>query len=483
MPRAECGALRDLVLQQDISYLKQEVERIKQARARYESAATALSASLGGDERLNKQLAAVRANEGAIREAQQAVIDLALGDAYAEAAAYIRETLRPRSMAQLEALNDLAQHLSERAGTLREKADETRTAARQQLLALGAVLSVISILLALLFTRSVVRPLREAVHSSGQIASGDLSRSIATADRDETGDVLRSIARMRDQLCEVIGDIRSGSHQIDQSIHALGSASNQMAARIEGQVGATRRASTAVEALAVSFGDVAALAAQVEDASRRASDEAASGQITVDHSVEAVARIQQCVDGSSRSIAALSGEIERINEVTQVIREIAEQTNLLALNAAIEAARAGEAGRGFAVVADEVRKLAERTSSSTGNISSLVASVQASSRDAVDAMAAVSTQVRNDSETSLVTRERLAGIVTAVDQTKQLAHNIAKAAREQRQAAEDVSREIEAITTLAGQNETSFAEVQRTADELGGLSRHLVSAADRFRIR
>jgi methyl-accepting chemotaxis protein len=200
-------------------------------------------------------------------------------------------------------------------------------------------------------------------------------------------------------------------------------------------------------------------------------------------SVAATERIVESVAKSSTAIAELSQQIERISQVTQVIRDIADQTNLLALNAAIEAARAGEQGRGFAVVADEVRKLAERTASSTLSISETVGSVSSKTKQVVDAMSKVSADVNDNAEISIITRKLLADIVSAASDVNRLILHIADATKEQTNASHSTAVAMEKISQISESNGARMHQIGSAAANLSNIANSLRSLVDRFQLR
>jgi methyl-accepting chemotaxis protein len=199
-------------------------------------------------------------------------------------------------------------------------------------------------------------------------------------------------------------------------------------------------------------------------------------------SIEATRRVETAVESSTGVITDLSTATDRITEVTQVIREIADQTNLLALNAAIEAARAGEQGRGFAVVADEVRKLAERTSASTADIATTIETIRQKTSSAVDSMGHVRQEVADGVRYNQETRETLDGIVAAFERVTELAGRIAGATRQQMSASDDTVRDMGQVSSMSAENAASLDRVDGVTRNVAQMAQELQQLIGRFRV-
>ncbi|UVL61302.1 methyl-accepting chemotaxis protein [Pseudomonas sp. B21-032] len=363
-----------------------------------------------------------------------------------------------------------------------------RTAAEQYsnavTLVIGLLLAAtaLTLICALLLTRSIVKPIDEALQAAERIAEGDLTRSIHAEGQDEAARLLKAMAKMQNKLRDTLQQISGSATQLASAAEELNSVTDESARGLQQQNNEIEQAATAVTEMTSAVEEVARNAVSTSEASKEATRSAGDGRDLVMETVSAIERMSTDVQGTAELIGNLAEESRDIGKVLDVIRGLADQTNLLALNAAIEAARAGEAGRGFAVVADEVRALAHRTQQSTSEIERMIGSIQGGTEQAVNSM-------RNSTERAESTLniargaglalETITGAVAEINERNLV---IASAAEEQAQVAREVDRNLVNINDLSVQSATGAHQTSAASAELSRLAVDLSGLVARFSV-
>ncbi|KFE54493.1 chemotaxis protein [Pseudomonas syringae] len=336
--------------------------------------------------------------------------------------------------------------------------------------------------LALLLTRSIVRPLEVAVVAAEHVANGDLTQTIRVDGSDEVTRLLVALDKMQGNLRSAMQHIGSSATQLASAATELNSVTEDSYRGLHQQNAEIDQAATAINEMTSAVEEVARNAVSTSDASNHSNRSAQAGQARVVETVQSIQTLTNNVQATSALVQNLADQSQDIGKVLDVIRSIAEQTNLLALNAAIEAARAGESGRGFAVVADEVRALAHRTQQSTLEIDKMVGAMRSGSAQALASMQTSSEQASETLTLAQGAGESLTDITSSINQISERNLVIASAAEEQAQVAREVDRNIVNIRDLSMQSTQGANQISASSNELSRLAGDLNQVVARFKV-
>nr|WP_122409973.1 methyl-accepting chemotaxis protein [Pseudomonas viridiflava] len=351
------------------------------------------------------------------------------------------------------------------------------------MLEVGVVIAfIVAILLGIFITRMITRPLAVAVVSAQRIAGGDLTQPIVSTTSDEAGLLLDALSNMQDGLKGTIQQIASASDQLASAAEELSAVTNESTRGLTRQNDEIQQAATAVNQMTAAVEEVARNAVSTSEASKTATEDAVDGRGQVDHTVKGITTMVHEITESTEAVSELAGHVREISKVLDVIRSIAEQTNLLALNAAIEAARAGEQGRGFAVVADEVRALAHRTQASTVEIEGMISTVQSGADGAVAAMGKSLSLATHTQEQALRAGTALEKITQGVATINERNLVIASASEEQAQVAREVDRNLLNIQDLSTQSAAGADQTNASSQELSRLATSFNGMVAKFKL-
>ena len=330
----------------------------------------------------------------------------------------------------------------------------------------------------------VLRPLRSLLERVQQIAEGDgdLRTRLEVRSADELGQLGKAFNRFLDKLQPLIAEVGQVTGKVDAAAQGMAGMAATNDRLISSEHAAVDQVSTAATEMSAAVHEVAQNAQGASDAARDAESQSRKGAAVVGSTIESIRQLAQEVESTSQTIEALADETASIGAVLEVIRGIAEQTNLLALNAAIEAARAGEQGRGFAVVADEVRALAARTQESTKDIQLRIERLQSGVAKAVQAMHAGSDKARDSVERAAGVDQVLADTTASVQRISDMAAQIATACEEQSSVTEEIARNITDIRELSNEAASNSAESMQASQQLSALSQSLATLVGRFRV-
>ncbi|MCF5469367.1 methyl-accepting chemotaxis protein [Pseudomonas syringae] len=351
------------------------------------------------------------------------------------------------------------------------------------MLTIGIVIAfLVAIMLGFLITRMITRPLKEAIEVAQRIASGDLTQPVSSTRGDEAGHLLNAIGTMQSSLKRTIQEISSASDQLASAAEELGAVTEESTRGLTRQNDEIQQAATAVNEMTAAVEEVARNAVSTSDVSKTLANDAVHGRGQVDDTVKGIGTMVSEITESTGSVTTLAGHVRDISKVLEVIRSIAEQTNLLALNAAIEAARAGEQGRGFAVVADEVRALAHRTQASTVEIEGMIGTVQSGADGAVAAMSKSLATATNTQQLAVRAGTALEKITSGVGTINERNMVIASASEEQAQVAREVDRNLVNIQELSAQTAAGANQTSASSHELSRLATSFNTMVAQFKL-
>jgi len=330
--------------------------------------------------------------------------------------------------------------------------------------------------------KTFARPMAKVIDVMKLAGEGDLTQRIDLKSKHEIGTLADGFNGFLDNMSGIVSEIRGTSQSVASASGQIAASAEEMASGLQEQETQTQQVAAAVEELSQSVTEVAAKSADATSASEQSQHQAEEGGAVVHQAMEEMEGIAIEVNASAKTINALGEQSEKIGEIIAVINDIADQTNLLALNAAIEAARAGEHGRGFAVVADEVRKLAERTTQATEEVSQSIQGIQSVTTSAVTQIEAGSARVGQGVELANQAGKSLESIVAGSKDMQGMVQDIAAAANQQASASDEIARAIEGISAVTRQSSEGAGQASQAAGDLAHQAEQLMSLVGRFKI-
>ncbi len=371
-----------------------------------------------------------------------------------------------------------------RKGAEKSAADSDSAYSTSKSITIITIIIALSLTGALSFivTKSITGPIQNALEATERIASGNLTKRIESDGQDEPARLLAGLAVMQDSLRSTIGEIANSSTQLAAATEELSSVAEDATRTLHRQNDEIQQAATAITEMSAAVDEVARNASSTSEASNESASFAKEGRTRVQQTVTSIQSMTDEVLRTSQLVEGLADQSQNIGKVLDVIRAIAEQTNLLALNAAIEAARAGEAGRGFAVVADEVRALASRTRESTQEIEEMILKVQEGSSTAVSAMRSSAEYTQHTLNQAQDAGKALEEIFSRSGLISDRNLLIATASEEQAAVAREVDRNIVTISDLSTQTAAGANQTSASANELARLATSLNNLISRFKV-
>ncbi len=399
-------------------------------------------------------------------------------DQYRDAQAGSKEALATMTKEGTDLL-DLSAKLN---GDQYKKREAESSKAKSTLTLVTVLALLFGAIAAWIITRQIVVPLLQTLNIVERVANGDLSHDLIVDRRDEMGQLQTSIQRMTVNLRQLISGIRDGVTQIASAAEELSAVTEQTSAGVNSQKVETDQVATAMHEMTATVQEVARNAEEASEAAVAADQQAREGDRVVNEAITQIERLASEVGNSTEAMNELKRESDKIGSVLDVIKSVAQQTNLLALNAAIEAARAGEAGRGFAVVADEVRSLAQRTQKSTEEIEQLIAGLQSGTQQVATIMDNSRELTVSSVELTRRAGSSLENITKTVSAIQAMNQQIAAAAEEQSATAEEINRSILNVRDVSEQTSAASEETAASSVELARLGNHLQVMVSKFKV-
>lgn len=404
-------------------------------------------------------------------DASSRLLSLAQDGNLKEASALYLDETKPRSIRLIQTMKQLADFQRQSVSATFKNMSDANNRVRLALVVFGLVSVAGGLLIAFFLTRSIILPIREGVEVADRLSKGELNITTVNIEgKDEVAQLLKAMNRTVDQWKSVVGYMRSAVGSLSEGGRQLSASAEALSHGYEDQSGRISQVATAAEEMSQTVVDIAKNAGGIAASASETAQIANKGEIIVDKSVKEVKEIAQTVDASAAFVKTLGERSHQIGEIVTVINDIADQTNLLALNAAIEAARAGEQGRGFAVVADEVRKLAERTANATSEIGSMIGAIQEGVSQAVGSMESATRKVETGVELSNSAGQSLRLIVQSVEQLQLMVQQIASATEEMSATSEQITRDIEQIASVSQNVAASSRQTTQASSEMVQLS-------------
>jgi methyl-accepting chemotaxis protein len=380
----------------------------------------------------------------------------------------------------LEMCDRIVEAHTKQSGLLKINSENTYARVRNILAGISVLIIFLSTMIAGLLKRSVVRPLQKAVQSANMLAAGDLTANLEITGKDEMSSLLGAMQNTSVILREMVRNIKNSADNLASASMQLSAGSEEMSRNALEESNRASQVAIASEEMTQTVMDMAKNAASIAVSSTEASEAAKKGGEMVNRTVKDIDAIALTAAESSRIVQTLGDRSKEIGNIIGVISDIADQTNLLALNAAIEAARAGEHGRGFAVVADEVRKLAEQTTTATKEIEQTIGSIRKEVEKAISAMDNTASKVKSGVALANESGTALGHIVTGVTGLQSMIQQIASATEEMSATTDEIAKDIGHIANSAKENSSAAEQTTQSSVEMSNLAVNLQQIVGRF---
>jgi len=462
-------------MQNKISQFHQEVKEFEEGHATYEKTLPA--------GQMKDAIAKVHTTgTDYIKMAEGEYIPLKLAGKHEEATKVLIGKLGPAFNTHRAANDALLEMLTPEISRREAEAKSVVSSRTMVMIFVGVAILAVIVVFVSIMAKKIVSSIDETLAVLNAMADGDMTQRLAAESKDELGDMARAMNQAMESVGSTIQAIEQNAQTVASASEEISASATQQAEGADRQKDQAHQVATAMQEMSSTVLQVSENSNKAAESARKAAETAKSGGHVVEDVVARMRGISEAVRSTAAKVQELGKSSDQIGEIIGVIDDIADQTNLLALNAAIEAARAGEQGRGFAVVADEVRKLAERTTKATKEIAAMIQNVQQETRSSVAAMEEGKKQVESGVEKTTQAGNALKQIIGMADQVGDMTTHIATAATQQSSATEQVNGSMEQIAKLVQESATGAQQSAKACQDLSNLALDLQKLVSRFKV-
>ncbi len=469
------------IVSKDEAILSQNAALINEGRTKYKAAVAQIE-KLEQTDKGKEILKALQAGTAAGKENNGKALEAAKAGKSDEALSIFMGSVLPAALKDFQSCDELIKYQQDEMNAAGISADNSYRSTSTFLIIMGVIVIAAAVVMTSILQRGIVQGIQKAIGITDKLAAGRLDFEIEIDSHDELGAQAKAMKTVIERWRGIIEKLQQTSDNVASMGTQLSASAGQMSEGAGRQAERSRQVATASEEMSQTVEDIARNASSIATTAAQAATTAKDGGKTVEAAVKEVREIATTVGESAGHITSLAELSQKIGDIIGIINEIADQTNLLALNAAIEAARAGEHGRGFAVVADEVRKLAERTTGATSEVSGIIREIQSKVGSAVSSIEQVSVKVDKGVDLSSKAGVELQSIVKGVEDLQAMVQQIATAIDEMSATSDSISKDIESISGISSETSRSSDEVLHASSELTKLGAGLQGIARQFEV-